>query len=111
MHVTGHYILDGTVPVPEPDLMTWAQWFESAERQLAETWVTPEVRVSTVFLGLDHQWGNGLALLWETMVFHQGAGLEQWRYATWHDAEQGHERAVEQTRRELHEQGDCHAEP
>jgi hypothetical protein len=91
---TGRYILHGTVPVEEPDLLTWAQWFESAKRHVADTWVTPTVRVSTVFLGLDHQWGDGPPLLWETMIFHEGDSQETWRYATYHAAEQGHERAI-----------------
>jgi hypothetical protein len=93
MHVRGHYILDGTTPVLEPDLLTWARWFETANRHVAETWVSPEVRVSTVFLGLDHQWGDGQPLLWETMCFHEGAGIETWHWSTYHAAEQGHEAA------------------
>ena len=98
MRVEGHYILDGTVPVPETDLLTWARWFETAERHVAETWVTPEIRVSTIFLGLDHQWGDGPPLLWETMVFHEGAGMKMWRWSTYHEAEQGHEGIVEKMR-------------
>ena len=58
------------------------------------TWVTPEVRVSTIFLGLDHRWGDGPPLLFETMVFRAGEAVEQERYSTYHDAEQGHEAMV-----------------
>ena len=87
------YILEGRIPVPA-DLCTWAQWYETATRHVADTWVTPNVRVSTVFLGLDHQWGDGPPLLFETMVFHAGDGQKQWRWSTWHEAEQGHEAAV-----------------
>ena len=87
------YILEGTVPIPR-DLLTWARWFETAERQVAETWVTPTLRVSTVFLGLDHQWGAGPPLLFETMCFHDGDGQECERYSTWAAAEQGHEALV-----------------
>jgi hypothetical protein len=54
------------------------------------------IRVSTVFLGLDHSFGNGPPVLWETMVF--GAdGDEQHceRYTSFEAAVTGHERNVE----------------
>ena len=71
--MTDTYILDGTTPVPA-SLLTWAQWYETAERHVADTWVTPTVRVSTVFLGLDHQFGEGPPLLFETMAFEDRTG-------------------------------------
>ncbi len=56
----------------------------------------PGVMVSTVFLGLDHNYtGKGGPILFETMIF--GAGRldeEQWRYRTWDEAVAGHWRAV-----------------
>lgn len=64
------YILneDGE-PVPEPDLLAWGRWLETADRQLAEDFVGA-VRVSTVFLGIDHRFhGEGPPIVWETMVF------------------------------------------
>ena len=76
----------------------------TANRQVADTWVTPTVRVSTVFLGLDHQWGEGPPLLFETLVFHDGDGQECTRYATWHAAEQGHAAMVDAMRATV-----CHA--
>lgn len=52
-----HAILKGH-EVVEVDLMTWAKWYEKAEendsRRVAETAVRG-VRISTVFLGLDHR--------------------------------------------------------
>lgn len=92
------YILAGTTPVPEADLQAWARWFETADRRVAETWVTPAIRVSTVFLGLDHQWGVGPPLLFETMVFREGDGQDTVRTSTWHQAEQAHEQVVELVR-------------
>lgn len=70
------YILDehGN-PKIEPDLIKWAQWFEKAERHVAVTQVA-DSKVSTVFLGLDHNFNkNGPPVLWETMVF--GGILDQ----------------------------------
>lgn len=104
MNVTGYYILNGTVPVPEPDLLKWARWYATAERHVAETWLTLEVRVSTVFLGLDYQWRDGPPLLFETIIFHQGDGREKWRWSTRHAAEQGHEAAVALARAALEAQ-------
>jgi hypothetical protein len=36
-----------------------------------------EVVVSTVFLGLNHRWGEGSPILWETMVFGGKLDMEQ----------------------------------
>lgn len=88
------YILDGHQPVPEPDLLTWATWFEEADRHVRDT-KRDDVRVSTVFLGLDHGW-DGRKELFETMVFVNGADQGCERYATWDEAEAGHQRWVMQ---------------
>lgn len=49
--------------------------------------------VSTVFLGINHRWGSGPPLLFETMVFWEtGRGPElQVRWSTWLEAEEGHQ--------------------
>lgn len=67
------YILDATgKPVPEPDLHTWANWFETFDRQVAKTRFCGQ-EISTVFLGLDHSFSdNGAPVLWETMIFSTG---------------------------------------
>ena len=46
--------------------------------------------VSTVFLGVDHQVGDGPPLLFETLVFGSGGVDLVNRYPTWADAEEGH---------------------
>lgn len=48
------------------------------------------VDVSTVFLGLDHNWGGGPPLLFETMIFTDGEGGYCRRYSAWEEAEAGH---------------------
>ena len=63
------YILIGHSPVPEPDLLAWAKWFETAERRVKLTHVLGLVRVSTVFLALDHSFYDGPPILFETMTF------------------------------------------
>lgn len=89
----GHYILDGKEPVEVSDIMTWATQFETAGRIVKKT-TLGEVEVSTVFLGLDHQWGDGPPLLFETMVFGGEHDQEQWRYSTWDEAVAGHDAVV-----------------
>jgi hypothetical protein len=86
------YILDGHQPVPEPDLIAWSRWFESADRHVRDTG-RDDVRVSTVFLGLDHGFGGRLELF-ETMLFVNGADAGVERYASWDEAEAGHKRWV-----------------
>jgi hypothetical protein len=71
------YILDERgEPKIELDLHEWAAWFETGERRIAQTISADgSVRVSTVFLGLDHNWTGDFPVLWETMVF--GGALDQ----------------------------------
>lgn len=89
------YILIGQTPVLEPDLMKWAAWFENAEgRIVARTEIGASV-VSTVFLGLDHQYGVGPPILFETMIFTDGDSEDfQQRCSTWKEAEAQHGRVI-----------------
>lgn len=65
-----HYILDKNgEPIPENDLMTWAKWFGYAKNRVVCQADFGPAHVSTVFLGLDHNWGEGPPVLWETMIF------------------------------------------
>jgi hypothetical protein len=53
--------------------------------------------VSTVWIGLDHQFGNGPPLIFETMVFSKKGNwqeLDRDRYSTQEDALKGHKRMV-----------------
>lgn len=55
--------------------------------------------ISTVFLALDHSFGeDGPPILFETMVFGGELDQEQERYSTWAEAEQGHERWVQKVK-------------
>lgn len=87
------YYLDGQTPRLAPNIETWAKALERMDRRVAETFVG-KVRVSTVFIGLDHQFGNGPPLLFETMVF--GGEFDDWqeRCSTWEQALAQHERTV-----------------
>lgn len=97
-----HYILVGQSIVPEPDLLVWAEWFGSTDRVVYQTEV-PGGMVSTIFLGLDHQFGQGPPLLFETMVFSDGESADCYRCSTWLEAEAQHARVLEEI---LHRQGE-----
>jgi len=92
-----HYVLDDRFdPVPCPDLLVWARWFETANRVLAkdqdEGRDGTHIEVSTVFLGLDHNFsGTGPPVLWETLVFGGPLDGEGGRYTTKAAALQGHQ--------------------
>jgi hypothetical protein len=102
-NLLGKYVLDlrGN-PKPEPDLLKWGQWFDTADRQVADDTLLPpavpsEVRVSTIFLGIDHAWGGGPPVLWETMIFGDKSFFNdrQMRYTSREDALAGHKEMVE----------------
>lgn len=92
--MNGQYILEGKIPKKIDDLHEWAKSFESQNRTVAKTNIG-EILISTVFLGLDHQYGEGDPLLFETMVFGIDDDEYQERYSTWEQAEEGHNKAIE----------------
>lgn len=81
--------------VKEDNLLKWAQKNEETNRQVEFTKLHNDVEVSTVFLGLDHRFGDGQPLLFETMVFVDGDEGDMERYSTWDEAVAGHQRYVE----------------
>lgn len=93
------YILVNGEPVQEPDLLTWGRWLEeNHEAKRVGTTDVDGVRVSTVFLGMDHNLcfdsddlENYRPVLWESMVFGGALDEEQWRYDSLEKAKRGHE--------------------
>lgn len=77
--------------------MKFARWFENANRHVAKTKID-DITISTVFLGLNHGFGKGPPLLFETMIFGGRFDEDMWRYSTWDEAEKGHQKAVEKVR-------------
>lgn len=92
------YILDGKTPV-RCELIEWGNWFEKNDRKVKKT-VIGEVTISTVFLGLDHSFGlgEGLPVLFETMVFGGIMDAQMDRYCSWEQAEEGHDAMVERVK-------------
>lgn len=90
-----YYILDGRDAVR----VTFEQWsisFGTSDRVVAKTELLDgSATVSTVFLGLDHQFlDGGPPHIFETMVFGGELDSEQDRYSTWAEAEAGHDEMV-----------------
>jgi hypothetical protein len=82
-------------PRHEPDLVAWANWMETADRTVACDTLDDGVRVSTVFLGTDHNWtSHGPPILWETMIFGGPHDEAMWRYASLDEAVAGHAYAL-----------------
>ena len=96
------YILDddGNV-VSEKDLIKWAIWFEkSVKQRIVKQEVVGKYFVSTVFLGLNHRFGSGQPILWESMVFEKGNSLDQARCCgNREQAEAMHAKMVDRVRR------------
>ena len=88
------YLLKGHEPYLVDDFLTWAHGFETLDRQVANTQIG-DVRVSTVFLGLDYSFGRvEIPILFETMIFGGTHDEYQNRCSTWEEAEAMHARAV-----------------
>jgi hypothetical protein len=88
------YILDANrQPMTTDDAQEWGMWFSDFDRRrVAESFVG-NVRISTVFLGIDHRfYGKGPPLIFETMVFGatDDGGDEMIRTSTWDEAEIAH---------------------
>lgn len=101
----GTYILDENHQPVKADTLTWARWHEDWDNRSVKQTYTEHYHISTVCLGIDHGWGKGRPVLFETMVFgknvvsiktRQGSGIEhdQERYCTWEEAEKGHDQMV-----------------
>ena len=88
-----YYILVEKEAVPVSDVLEWAKSFEDRSRTVAKDKVG-EVEISTVFLGLDHRYGKGKPLIFETMVFGGELNKAMERYSTWEEAEEGHKTMI-----------------
>lgn len=89
-----YYGRDGTPMAFEK----WAESFGEPEAKRVARTTVGEVNVSTVWLGLDHSFGGGPPLIFETMIFGGRHSEEQWRYSTEEEALTGHRAAVDLVR-------------
>lgn len=96
MRTSDWYILQGRDVVPA-DSATWSQWIRTyRENKIVRQEAVGDRFVSTVFLGLDHQYGDGPPLVFETMVFESKddfTDIYGCRCSTYDEAEAMHEKA------------------
>lgn len=85
MDAIRHYTLDddgNPVPCSFDDWIAWLQ-HNDYPHTVAFDQITAVVHVSTVFLGIDHRFTDaGPPLIFETMVFRDDQGEDQWRWST-----------------------------
>lgn len=89
-----YYNMDGE---PIDDIQAMLLFRNFNDRIVAQTYIgegLDEVHVSTVLLVINHQFGNGPPLIFETMVFGGNLDQDQYRYSTLEEAKEGHARAV-----------------
>lgn len=107
-----YYTLDPVTKETTPTAMlNWAREFENFDvRRVANDHFENDsgdyIRVSTVFLGMDHAW-TGPPCIFETMVFSNYSKLdsEQERYATWEQAVAGHKALLRRAHRSMTRKG------
>lgn len=99
----GYYILEGKeTKYVGDDTLTWAQQFEDFTKRRVNRTFIEDVDISTVFLGMDHDFtGKGPPLLFETMVFGGELDQEMDRCSTWEEAEKMHDAMCERVRQTM----------
>jgi len=85
---------------PVDDVSEWAKWFETGNKIVRQNNILG-IFVSTVFLGLNHRFGDGEPLLFETMIFNGSNDQYQERYTTREEALKGHKIAMQLVIRSL----------
>ena len=111
-----HYIEVDGEPVLVQSIEEWGNWFASHDRKVNHTKINEEVSVSTVFLGVNHDFtspaperilgsspGEGAIrvynyrykpLIYESMIFGGKYNEHCWRYSTRKEASEGHDTLV-----------------
>jgi len=79
------------------DLLEWGTLMEDSFYKIVKQDRLGPYFVSTVWIGLDHGFGEPLPLIFETMVFKGKSerDLDCWRYATEDEALASHQRMIE----------------
>ena len=88
--MSDHYVMNeaGYVVEHHGSLVEWSQKV-GEQKRIAHTQIG-DVSVSTIFLGMDHSFGDGQGLFFETMVFGGPLDEDMDRYATREMAIKGH---------------------
>lgn len=91
-----YYIMQNMRPQPAK-FFEHAAWSATHNRVIDRTEIG-QIRVLTVFHGIDDRMGNGVPLLFETVVFGGNLDGKSWRYATLGEAKCGHYDVVDAVR-------------
>lgn len=78
------------------NIYQWSEFMNNPRRIVAvDHFEDSEVRISTVFLGIDHGFFETEPVLFETMIFAPGKDYDQrqWRCCTWKEAVAQHAEA------------------
>ena len=95
-----NYILKYRKPIPCNDIRKFGRFFEHHKRGVRRTYFKNGF-VSTVFLGIDHKFGEGPPILFETMIYMNGEFTDyQTRCSTWRQALRMHWDAVDWVKRQ-----------
>jgi len=79
----------------EIDIMEWTELTEDEEYRKIKQENVGKYFISTVWIGLNHNFGDGEPLIFETMVFGgKESDLDMDRYSTLKEAEKGHKKIV-----------------
>ena len=89
-----YYRLDGK-PITQDE---WLHILEDPEKKRVALTGHGDVIITTIYLGVDHGYGYGPPLIFETMVFGGEFDKEQERYSTIEQARAGHDRWVAKVR-------------
>ncbi|SRR6266851_2866902 len=78
-------------------LNEWMNLFENVDYKVVQQDELPDgTLISTVWLGLDHSFGSGPPLIFETMVFPKGGSSDEMdRYCIEDEARKGHAAMLE----------------
>lgn len=101
--MSDYYILKEDHTTEPCEMLDWAMWASSnREKLVVKQETVNDVKVSTVFIGLNHAFlGQGAPLIFETMIFGGPHDQYQERYCTWEEAEEGHERALKLAKKSI----------
>lgn len=93
-----YYILENFKLKKMEDVLEWGRWMENGARQIGDSELDQDVRISTVFLGIDHgfEMKNKAInpIIFETMIFGESAEGFCIRYRTIAAAINGHEKIL-----------------
>lgn len=97
------YILDEDHNTRLASTDEWARWMSEHHSRRVELTEMGNISVSTIFLGLDHNYSSeGPPLLFETLVFGGPNDQEKMRrYSTWDEAVEGHKEVVKEVKSQV----------